>query len=160
MFAQKLDHKAIEEPRLLDLASVARTRQGFQFTVRYAFLEREGALMAVILAAGQNDRRAGDALKKPFRVGLCQRFKLMDDGLYVGVPIAFREKVREKVRQWSRAKGCAQIFERVGPAVVNTVGSVVGNSSFGEFLIRIVAGPAQNQRCRLIRPEMIHVRSE
>jgi hypothetical protein len=28
--------------------------------------------------------------KSPFRVGLCQRFELMDDGLYVGVPIAFR----------------------------------------------------------------------
>lgn len=142
MPAQKLDHKAIEEPRLLDLASVARTRQGFQFTVRYAFLQREGALMTVILAAGQNDGRAGDALEKPFRVGLCQRFELMDDGLDIGVPIAFREKVREKVRQRSRAKGGAQVFERVGPAVINTVGSVVSNPSFGEFLARIVAGPA------------------
>ena len=71
MRGQKFDHKAIEEPRLLDLASVARAWQCLQFTVRYAFLQREGALMAIVLAAGQNDRRAGDALEKPLRIGLC-----------------------------------------------------------------------------------------
>ena len=70
MRGQKFDHKAIEEPRLLDLASVARAWQCLQFTVRYAFLQREGALMAIVLATGQNDRRAGDALEKPLRIWL------------------------------------------------------------------------------------------
>ena len=142
MPGQKFDHKAIEQPRLLDLASVSRAWQCLQFTVRYAFLEREGALMAIILAAGQNDRWTGDALEKTFRVRLRQRFELMDDGLYIGVPVAFAEKVREKMRQRSRAKGCAQVFEGVGPAVIDAVGRVVGNSSFGEFLARVVSSPA------------------
>lgn len=142
MPGQKFNHKPIKEPWLLDLASMARAWQCFQFALRYAFLQREGPLMAIIFAAGQNNRRTGDALEKPFRVRLCQRSELMDDALDIGVSVAFGEKVREKMRQRSRAKGCAQVFEGVGPAVSDSIGSVVGDSSFGEFFARVVSSPA------------------
>jgi hypothetical protein len=63
--------------------------------------------MAVVFAAGQNDRRAGDALVVVFGVGLSQCFELMDDRLDVGVLIAFCEEVRKEMCQWSSAKGGA-----------------------------------------------------
>ena len=62
MLGEKFDHEAIEKPGLLHLAGVAGARQNFQLAIGYARLERECALMAAVLAAGENDRRAGDAL--------------------------------------------------------------------------------------------------
>ena len=70
MCGQKFDHKAIEQPRLLDLAGVSRAWQGSQFAFRYALLQGESALMAIVLTASQNNCRAGDALEKPVGVGL------------------------------------------------------------------------------------------
>lgn len=104
---EKFDHKAIEQPRLLDLAGVPRAWQGFQFAFRYALLQCESALMAIVLTAGQNNCRAGNALEESIGVGLGQCFELMDDGLHIGVSVAFGEEVGKKVRHWGRAKGCA-----------------------------------------------------
>ena len=70
MPGQKFNHKAIEQPRLLDLAGVSRAWQGFQFAFRYALLQGESALMAIVFAAGQNNCRAGDALEKPVGIRL------------------------------------------------------------------------------------------
>ena len=62
VLGEKFDHEAIEQPGLLDLAGVAGSWQNLQLAIGYARHEREGALMAAVLAAGENDRRAGDAL--------------------------------------------------------------------------------------------------
>ena len=107
MLGKKLNHKAIEQPRLLYLASVAGARQCSQLTVRYARLKCESALMAVVFAAGQNDRWAGDTLMMLLGVGLRQCLELVDDRLHVGVLIAFGEKIREEMRQRSSTKGRA-----------------------------------------------------
>ena len=140
MLREKFDHKAIEQPRLLYLASVAGARQCSQLTIGYARLQREGALMAVVFAAGQNDRRTGDTLMMAFRVGRRERFELMDDGLHVCVLIAFNEEVRKEVRQGSRAKRRTEIFERVGPAIIEAAGLVVGDPPLREFLVGVVTG--------------------
>src|SRR5262245_34044096 len=96
--------------------------------------------MTVVLAAGQNDRRTGDTLMMAVRIRLRERFELMDDRFHVGVSVAFAEKVRKEVRQWSGAKRRAEIFERVSPAIVDASGRVIIDPPFGEFLVRIVTG--------------------
>ena len=70
MPGQEFDHKAVEQPRLLDLAGVPCAWQCFQFAFRYALLQGKSALMAIVLAAGQNNCRAGDALEKAVGIGL------------------------------------------------------------------------------------------
>jgi hypothetical protein len=104
VLGEKFDHEAIEKPGLLDLTGMAGAGQSLQLTIGYACLQRESTLMAVVLAAGQNDRRTGDTLMMAVRIRLRQRFELMDDRFHVGVSVAFAEKVRKEVRQWSGAK--------------------------------------------------------
>ena len=91
--------------------------------------------MAAILATGQDDRRTGDALVMAFGIGLCKRFELVDDRLHVGVLVAFGEEVGKEVRQRRGAKRRAQILERVGPAIVDAVGRVVGDPSLVNSLL-------------------------
>src|SRR5712672_1543420 len=57
VLGEKFDHEAIEKPGLLDLTGVAGAGQSLQLAIGYACLQRESTLMAVVLAAGQNDRR-------------------------------------------------------------------------------------------------------
>jgi hypothetical protein len=104
VLGEKFDHEAIEKPGLLDLTGVAGAGQSLQLAIGYACLQRESTLMAVVLAAGQNDRRTGDTLMMAVRIRLRQRFELMDDRFNVGVFVAFGEKVRKEVRQWSGSK--------------------------------------------------------
>src|ERR1700688_1703785 len=53
---QKLNHIAVKQRRLLNLASVAGAVDGLQFATGDALLQREGSSMRVVLAAGDNDR--------------------------------------------------------------------------------------------------------
>lgn len=104
MFGKKFDHEAIKKPGLLYLAGVAGPRQGPQFAIGFARLERKGVLMGAVLASGQNDRGAGDALMMAVTVGLPESFELVDDRLHIGELVAFGEKVREEMRQRCGAK--------------------------------------------------------
>ena len=61
MLLEKLDHVAIEQPGLLDLAGVAGAVEDFHLAAGNARLQGCGARMRAVLAAGQNDRGAGDA---------------------------------------------------------------------------------------------------
>ena len=61
MLGEKFDHEAIEQPRLLDLAGMAGSRQRFQFTIGYELLKGKGALVGVVFATAENNHRAGDA---------------------------------------------------------------------------------------------------
>lgn len=104
MLRKKFDHKAIEQPGLLYLAGVAGARQCSQLAIGYACLERECALMAVVLATAQNDCRAGDTLVVTVGIRLRECFELVDDRLHVGVLVALGKEVRKEVRQWGGAK--------------------------------------------------------
>jgi len=159
MFAEKIDHEPIIEPRLLDLTGMAGSGQSFQFAIWYPRFEREGALVAAVLTAGQDDRRAGDALMVAVRIGLCESLELVDDGLHIGVFITFAEKVGEEMRQRRRAKPRTQILERIGPAIIDAVGSIIIDAPFGEFFSGVVAGARQHERRRLIRALVVHKRN-
>lgn len=104
VLGKEFDHEAIEEPGLFYLAGVAGSGQSFQFAIRDERLEREGALMAIVLAAGQDYCRTGDALVMALRIGLRERFELVDDRLHVGVFVALGEKVGEEMCHRCRAK--------------------------------------------------------
>ena len=52
MFLQKLDHELIEQPRLFNLACVARARQDFELAIGDAGLQGEAVLMGAVFAAG------------------------------------------------------------------------------------------------------------
>jgi len=156
MFVEKPDHEAVEEPRLLDLAGVAGAGQDFQLAVWYARLEREGAWMAAVFAAGKDNHRAGDVLVMAFGVRLSECAELMNDGFGVGVLVAFGEHVGEEVRHRCHAKRCAHVFERVAPAIGNALGAVIINALLSELFGRVVAGAAQHERRGLFRALMIH----
>src|SRR4030095_6605727 len=104
VLGKKFDHKPIKKQGLLYLAGVAGPRQSPQLAIRYTRFKREGSLMAAVLAAGQDDRRTGDALMMAFGIGLRERFELVDDCLHVGVFIAFGEEISKEMRQRCRAK--------------------------------------------------------
>src|SRR3954470_12716787 len=76
---QEIDHVAVEQPGLLDLTGVSSPRQHLQFAILDALLEREGLRVGVVLAAGQDDRGAGDPRLLVLRVRRCMRLELMDD---------------------------------------------------------------------------------
>src|SRR5215217_2290783 len=61
MLLEKLDQVAVEQPRLLDLTGVAGAVKDFHFAAGNARLQRGGARMRVVFAAGQNDHRTADA---------------------------------------------------------------------------------------------------
>ncbi len=81
VLGEKLDHKAIEKPRLLYLTGVTGSRQDLQFTIGNSLLEREGALMGAVLAPGQDHGRTSDALMMAVRVGLLESPELVKDRL-------------------------------------------------------------------------------
>src|SRR3954469_20001309 len=90
---EKIDHVAVEQPGLLDLAGMSSPRQHLQFAVLDPLLEREGVLVGVVLAAGQNDRRAGDLRLVILRVGPRLGLELMDNRVDVAKLIALAEHV-------------------------------------------------------------------
>src|ERR1700704_4986612 len=57
---QKLDHVAVEQRRLLDLAGMAGAVEDFHFTAGDALLQRESGPVRVVLAAGEDDGWTGD----------------------------------------------------------------------------------------------------
>ena len=57
---QKIDHVAVEQRRLLDLAGMAGAVEDLQFAAGDALLQREGGPVRVVLAAGQDDGWTGD----------------------------------------------------------------------------------------------------
>src|SRR5215472_14214729 len=57
---QKRDDVAVEFPRLLDLADVTGAIKDLHFAAGDARLKRRCTRMCAVLAARQNDRRAGD----------------------------------------------------------------------------------------------------
>src|SRR5262245_16147326 len=88
---QKLQHEAIEQPGLLDLTGVAGAVQDLHLAVRDTILERKRGLVGAVLAAGQNDRRAGNTRMMVLGIRALMRVELVDDRLDVGVRIAFGE---------------------------------------------------------------------
>jgi len=76
---KEFDHEAIEEPGLFYLAGVAGSGQSFQFSqFGMSACEREGALMAIVLARRSGLLSTGDAAHDgpPDRVR--ERFELVD----------------------------------------------------------------------------------
>ena len=104
MLGEEFNHKAIEQPGLFDLAGMAGARQRFQLAIRNELLQRERPLVAVVLAAGQNNGRTADGFMMILGIRLREGFELVDDRFYVGVLVAFRKQIRKKVRQRSGAK--------------------------------------------------------
>jgi len=51
MAGEKLNHVAVEQPRLLDLASVASSIKNLHFAAIDALLKSEGRRMCIVLAA-------------------------------------------------------------------------------------------------------------
>src|SRR5665213_2470343 len=156
MPGEELDHEAIEQPGLLDLAGMAGARQHLELAAGNERLQREGALMGAVLATGQDHRRTEDAREMAFRLGLLQRLELTEDGVQIGGVVALDEQIREEMRQRRRTKTRAQILEGVGPAIADAVLRIGLDPPPGEVLARIVAGAGQHQRRRLVRPMVIH----
>ena len=52
VIGKKFDHKPVEQPGLLHLAGMAGSGQNLQFAIGYTRLERKGALMGAVFAAG------------------------------------------------------------------------------------------------------------
>src|ERR1043165_1533520 len=134
MLCQKIDHEPIEQPRLLDHAGVTGSRKCLQFTLGDSGLERERPLMTIVFAARQNNSRAIYRFKVAFGIRLSQSFELMNDRLRIRVLVSFAEEIREKMRQRCRPEACAQILERVSPAVIDALCRVVGDPPLREFL--------------------------
>ena len=88
MLGKKFDHKAIKQPGPLYLTGMAGSGQNLQLAIRYARLEREGVPLGAVLAPGQDDRRAADALMMAVGVGLLPSFGLVDDRLHGGELVA------------------------------------------------------------------------
>src|SRR3954452_23320339 len=93
VLGQEIDHVAVEQPGLLDLTGVSSPRQHLQLAVLDPLLKREGMLVGVVLAAGQDDRRAGDLRLVIFRVRRRMRLELMDDRIEVAGSVSLREHV-------------------------------------------------------------------
>src|SRR5690349_22881826 len=111
--AQEIDHVAVEQPGLLDLAGVSSPRQHLQFAVLDPLLERKGVLMGVVLAAGQDDRRAGDLRLVVLWVGRRVGLELMDDRVDIAELVALAEHVGEERRERRGAKRRAHVVEGV-----------------------------------------------
>src|SRR5918994_977266 len=119
---------------------MAGSGQDLQLAIGDTRLEREGPLVAGVLAAGQDYSRTGDALMMAVRLGLLESFELVDDRFQIRKFVAFSEKVRKEMRQRRRPKRRAQILERVRPAIVYAVGRVGLDPPLGKFLGGIVTG--------------------
>src|SRR5919106_3532280 len=139
---------------------MAGAGQNLQLAIGYACLEREGALMGAVLAPGENYRWTGDALMMDVMIGPLESFELMEDGLQIGVLVAFGEKVREEMRQRRRTKRRAQILERVSPAIVYAVGRVGIDPPLGKFLGGVVTRARQHECRRLVWALVVHVRND
>src|SRR5438093_7648023 len=157
VLGKKFDHKTIKKPRLLHLTSMAGSRQNLQLAIRYARLEREGALMGAVLASGQDYSRTGDALMMAVRIGLLESFELVEDRLHIGELVALSEKVRKEIRQRRRTKHRAQILEHVCPAIVYAVGRIGIDPPLSKFLSGVVTGARQHECGRLVRALVVHV---
>src|ERR1700692_2177334 len=92
--SQKLNHIAVEQRRLLNLAGVARAVDGLQFAAGDALLQREGSPMRVVLAAGDNDRGTGDLGVVAVGLGLPIGLELGDDGVDIAEHVTFGKQVR------------------------------------------------------------------
>ena len=157
VLSQEIDHVAVEQPGLLDLAGVSSPRQHLQFAVLDPLLKRKGLRVGGVLAAGQDDRRAGDLRLMILRVRRRMRLELMDDRVDVAEFVALAEHVGEERRQRRGAERRAQIVEGVAPAEVDAVFLVVGDAAMGEFFARLVSGAREDQRRRSFRLEVVHV---
>ena len=73
MLLEKLDHEAVEQPRLLDLAGVAGAVEDFHLAAWNKRLQSSSARMRGVFAPGQDDGGAGDARMVVLGVGLGQR---------------------------------------------------------------------------------------
>ena len=99
MLLEELDHVAVKQPGLLELAGVTGAVQDFHLAARYAPLEREGARVCMVFAAAEDQCRASDARMMIGRVGICRRLELINDRLQVGLCVALGEQRCKKVRQ-------------------------------------------------------------
>src|SRR5690349_5583643 len=109
-------------------------RQDRHLAVWNPRLERERARMRRILAAAEDDGRAGDARLMILGVRPRVRLELADDRLEIGVRVALREHVGEIARQRRRPEGRTEVVERVAPAIVHTVLAIGLDATMGERL--------------------------
>ena len=107
MLRQKLDHEAIEQPRLFHVAGMAGAGQDLELAVANTFLQREGGRVRAVLGAGEDRGRAGDALEMVGLFGFLQRLELKANGVDVGGVVALAEQLGEVMRHRRRAKGGA-----------------------------------------------------
>src|SRR5262249_20197462 len=85
VLGQKLDHQAIEQPGLLDLAGMSSPGQDVELAARNARLQSKRALMGRVLAAAEDDGGAGDAGLVVRGIRLRVRLELADDGCEIAM---------------------------------------------------------------------------
>src|SRR5262249_43466999 len=85
---QKLDHVAVEQRRLLDLAGMAGAVEDLQFAAGDALLQGEGGPMRVVLATGEDDGWTGDLGVMALGLGPPIGLELGDDGANIAEQVA------------------------------------------------------------------------
>jgi hypothetical protein len=118
---QEFDHVAVKSCRLLNLAGVAYTVKDLQFAAGDLFPQCRSGPMGVVPTAADDNGWTGDLGVMVFRLWLLIGLKLSDCGIDIAELITFGEHVGKEMRHWRGAKGGAEIFECVAPAVADTL---------------------------------------
>jgi hypothetical protein len=154
---QELNHAAVEQPRLLHLAGMARAMKNPHRIIRNLLLQRECRLVDSILAAAQDDGRTLHARIVIRSVRRLKGQELADNRLEVGVRVALGEHVGEVHRQRRLAKRRAQVLEGVIPAIADDPVCVLLDAMPRELPAGVVTGAAHDQRFGLARPRVVHI---
>src|SRR5262249_53210180 len=143
---QKFDHVAVEQRRLLDLAGMAGAVEDVQFAAGDALLQRESGPVRVVLATGDDDGWTGDLGVMALGLGLLIGLELGDDGVDIAEHVAIGEQVGEEIGHRRRAESGAEVLEGVAPTVADAAVLISLDARWDEFLVRVVAGAAHDQR--------------
>src|SRR5262249_39918747 len=153
---QKFDHIAVEQRRLLDLAGMAGAVENLQFAAGDALLQREGGPVRVVLATGDDDGWTGDLGVMALGLGLPIGLELGDDGVDITEPVAVGEQVGKEMGHRRRAERGAEVLKGVAPTVADAAFLISLDAWWDEFLLRVVAGAAHDQRRGPLRAVVVH----
>ena len=156
MGGQKIDHVAVKQRRLLDLAGMAGAVEDLQLAAGDTLLQREGGPVRVVLATGDDDGRTGDLGVMALGLGLPIGLELGDDGVDIAEHVAIGEQVREEMGHRRRAESGAEVLKGVAPTVADAVLLISLDARGDELFLRIVAGAAHDQRRGLLRAVVVH----
>src|SRR5438552_1800796 len=124
----------IPQPGLLHVAGVACPLDGYQLAASDSLLERERALVGVVEAARDDERRRFDARVQPIWIGLVERAEHLDDGVRVRPLIPFGEQAGEVAAHLRVAERRAVVLERVFVAEADALLLVLRDARLGELL--------------------------